>query len=102
MSEKKIRCLHCDTEMENIGQETLQLGQTSFLFGHLSNLLSGGLNVQIWRCPSCGKLEFFSAEAGSEISDNGLTQRECPHCGKQHDFYDTKCPFCGYDYYLGR
>ena len=30
--------------------------------------------------------------------DDRLPQKTCPKCGKQHDFYFHKCPFCGHDY----
>jgi endogenous inhibitor of DNA gyrase (YacG/DUF329 family) len=52
------------------------------------------MEVDIYSCPDCGKLEFFLADAAEE----GLQQRRCPKCGKQHDFDYPKCPFCKYDY----
>lgn len=27
-----------------------------------------------------------------------LPQKECPNCGKRHDFDYPKCPHCGHDY----
>ena len=48
--------------MENIGNEEIQLGHESFLLGSLSNLLSGSINVDIYKCPECDKLEFFYGE----------------------------------------
>ena len=33
--------------------------------GHLSNLFSGALEVDIYACKSCGKLEFYRADAPS-------------------------------------
>lgn len=35
--------------------------------------------------------------AQAEQSDE-LPQRECPQCGRRHDFDYPACPFCGYDY----
>ena len=32
------------------------------------------------------------------IVDDALPQRQCPRCGKQHDFDYPKCPHCDYDY----
>lgn len=49
--------------MEHLGQESLQLGQYGFLTGHLSNLFSGALEVDIYACRHCGKLEFYRADA---------------------------------------
>jgi len=58
-------CLRCHGEMEHLGQESLQLGQYGLLTGHLSNLFSGALEVDIYACRRCGKLEFYRADAPS-------------------------------------
>lgn len=31
-----------------------------------------------------------------------LPQKECPGCGKQHDFDFPKCPYCGHDNQMKR
>ena len=36
------------------------------------------------------------------IVDDGLPQRKCPRCGKDHDFDYPQCPFCGHDYVQNR
>lgn len=87
-------CLRCGKKMSYIRTEKLQLGQTGWIFGDLSNLLAGAMEVDIYSCPKCGKLEFFLSDAEGE----GLAQKQCPNCGKQHDFDYPKCPFCKYDY----
>jgi len=56
---KNMQCLRCQTEMEHLSDEEIQLGHQSFLLGSLSNLLSGALKVKIYVCPNCKKLEFF-------------------------------------------
>ena len=58
-------CLRCHGEMEHLGHESLQLGQYGFFTGNLSNLFSGALEVDIYACKSCGKLEFYRADAPS-------------------------------------
>ena len=63
-----MNCLRCNTAMEYLGSEELQLGRYGFFLGHLSNLLSGSIEVKIYSCPSCGKLEFFNAEQDREES----------------------------------
>ena len=60
--DRDICCLRCGAKMENIGNEEIQLGHESFLLGSLSNLLSGSINVDIYKCPECDKLEFFYGE----------------------------------------
>ena len=32
------------------------------------------------------------------LPSESLPQKECPDCGKQHDFDYPRCPYCGYDY----
>ncbi len=92
---KPIHCLRCHIPMEHAGDKTLQLGQYGIILGHLSNLVSGAMEVSIYCCPQCGKIEFFSR---SQITDT-LPQKKCPKCGNTHDFDYPKCPFCKHDYY---
>ena len=90
-----LRCLRCDTVMNRIKRQKLQLGQTGWLLGDLPNLIAGAMEVDIYCCPACGKIEFFAADA---VEDD-LPQKQCPKCGQRHDFDYPKCPFCKYDYY---
>lgn len=92
---KNISRLRCNEEMRYIGREKLQLGQTGWILGDLSNLISGAMEVDIYACKTCGKLEFFMADT----LEDELPQKECPKCGKKHDFDFPKCPFCKYEYY---
>lgn len=32
------------------------------------------------------------------VQQEDLPQKECPGCGKHHDFDYPKCPHCGHDY----
>ena len=82
--------------MSHIMTENLQLGKTSWLFGDWPNLLAGALYMVIYCCPDCGKMEFFRAE--NLESEEELPQKQCPNCGKNHDFDWPKCPYCKYDY----
>lgn len=91
---RKIECLRCGVQMSHIKMEKIQLGQTGWILGDLSNLLAGAMEVDIYSCPECKKLEFFLADAVEE----GLPQTQCPKCGMMHDFDYPKCPFCKYDY----
>ena len=88
-----IDCVRCGQKMSYIKTEKLQLGQTGWLLGDLPNLLAGAMEVDIYACPKCRKIEFFLADDKEE-----LPQKQCPKCGKRHDFDYPKCPFCGYDY----
>ena len=35
---------------------------------------------------------------GKDAQLEDLPQKECPACGKHHDFDYPRCPFCGHDY----
>ena len=91
---KELDCLRCGRQMRYIKREKLQLGQTGWVLGDLPNLLAGAMSVDIYTCPGCSKIEFYLAEAEEEE----LLQKQCPNCGKKHDFDYPKCPFCKYVY----
>lgn len=98
----KFNCLRCNTEMNYIDKQKIQLGQTSWLLGDLPNLLSGALEVDIFSCPQCGRLEFFQSidDSTEDSTGDNLPQAKCPKCGRQHDFDYPKCPNCNYNYFL--
>jgi len=43
-------------------------------------------------------------EKGSakNVQLDGIPQKTCPKCGRNHDFDYPKCPFCGHDYQAKR
>ena len=90
----ELNCLRCGRQMRYIGREKLQLGQTGWVLGDLPNLFAGAMSVDIYTCPECRKMEFYLAD---EIEEE-LPQKQCPNCGKKHDFDYPKCPFCKYEY----
>ena len=63
---KNMPCLRCGHEMNHIKTEKLQFGQTGWILGDLPNLLAGAMEVDIYTCPNCGKLEFYLAEEAEE------------------------------------
>ena len=87
-------CVRCGINMRSIGVKKLQLGKTGWLLGDLPNLVAGALEVEIFLCGRCGKLEFFQPEAPS----SGISRTLCPECGGAHDMDFPKCPYCGHDY----
>lgn len=95
-----MNCLRCGSPMRFWGPEQIQLGKMGFFTGAWPNIFSGALDVIIYQCPNCGKLELFSPDRNSSHDENDETpQRTCPRCGFEHDFDYPKCPKCGYDYY---
>ena len=59
--ERDMDCLRCNQKMKYMMTEKLQLGQTGWILGDLSNLFAGALEVDFYSCPGCGKIEFFVA-----------------------------------------
>ncbi|MBQ7290852.1 MAG: hypothetical protein IJW76_03890 [Clostridia bacterium] len=93
-----MKCLRCESEMNFKIKEKIQLGEMGLLLGDLPHLFAGALNVDIYVCPKCKKMEFF--DAGSfEADADGIPKKTCPACGVRHDFDFPKCPSCGFDYY---
>lgn len=41
---------------------------------------------------------FIPQEKKDAIIDDALPQRQCPRCGKQHDFDYPQCPYCDHSY----
>lgn len=41
---------------------------------------------------------FIPTQKQDAIVDDELPQRQCPKCGKKHDFDYPKCPHCEFDY----
>ena len=92
---QKLLCLRCNKEMKYSGRRKIQLGETGLILGDLPNLIAGSLEVDIYSCIKCGKIEFYHAE----YKEKTITQIQCPKCGKMHDFDYPKCPFCRYNHY---
>lgn len=92
-----MKCLRCGEDMQYLSREKIQLGKTGWVLGDLPNLLSGALEVQIFVCPRCRKLEFFLAE--NETIDDETPKKTCPDCGTVHDFDYPKCPNCKHEYF---
>lgn len=100
-----IPCTRCGGTMNRIKREKLQLGQTGWLLGDWPNLIAGALEVDIYCCSGCGKLEFYRADVHTEHTfpsmqhtPSELPQVTCPNCGILHDFDYPCCPLCGHEY----
>ena len=91
---RSLNCLRCGAAMRFSGREQLQLGKTGWVLGDLPNLLAGAMQLDIYACPDCGKVEFFQPEDSSDT----LPQKECPSCGAVIDFDYGRCPRCKYEF----
>lgn len=94
--ERNLKCLRCGADMKYFSRESFQLGQASFLFGQLPNLMAGSMQADIYVCPECGKIEFFTAQ--DEQKTDEIAKMKCPKCGMVHDIDYPKCPFCKHSY----
>jgi len=113
---RKVVCPKCYKDMRLLKREKIQLGQTGFFSGDWGNILAGALEVEIYCCPGCGKIELYQPEEyledlrqsqeepedlppeGSQhivgVSRDGIPQVRCRCCGKTHDFDYPNCPYC--------
>ena len=119
---RRLPCLRCDAQMKFAMQQKFQMGEAGFLSGDWPHILAGALELEVWFCPECGKVEFFVPgsrnrateheeeasfdfvgsmvnESIDSVSVEGMPQKKCPTCGRDHDFDYPKCPYCKHDYY---
>ncbi len=96
---RDLKCLRCGETMVFGMRERFQLGQTGIFLGDLPNIIAGAIELDVYHCPHCGKVELFTPESSGRYSDSTLPQKKCPQCGVSHDFDFPKCPECGFDYY---
>lgn len=96
----KAQCLRCDGEMVHTGTEKIQLGEAGWIFGNISNVFAGTLEVEIYACKKCGKTEFFQDPNNFDEIENEeeIAQMTCPECGHIHDMDYPKCPACKHNY----
>ena len=94
---QKLKCLRCDVPLQFVKRENVQLGKTGFFFGDWSNLVAGALDVAIFICPKCGKLEFFRGDLydAQELEKETIAKITCPKCSVQYEMDYPKCPYCG-------
>lgn len=110
----QLNCLRCGAGMQFIRREKFQLGQTGWVLGDLPNLFAGAMEIEIYVCPKCGKLEFFQPGSrqirryGGRGKDRlrlsparragGLPRKKCPLCGAVLDFDYGRCPYCEHEF----
>ncbi|BCV24492.1 hypothetical protein [Gelria sp. Kuro-4] len=59
-------CTSCSTPLEFIGSEQFRVGGTTggwkLLFGEWAELGEGMIELAVWTCPKCRKVEFYLPE----------------------------------------
>ena len=89
----QLNCLRCGTRMQFLGRDKLQR-RPDLLLSDLTFALAGGMEIDIYSCPKCRKIELFQPEATSD----GLAQKQCPVCGAVLDFDYGRCPYCEHEF----
>ena len=85
--ERSLTCLRCGAEMVAPGTREFQLGRETIFFD--SHLWEGAMELEIFGCPSCGKIEFFS-----EKTREWAAEYECPVCHARYPRDAECCPKC--------
>ena len=73
------------------------MGQIGLQWGGMHYQPSRGLDVDVYCCPDCGKLEFYRGEKDQDkrVAGQSIAQVKCSSCGGRYDLDSCKCPFCG-------
>lgn len=103
MNENGYRCLRCGGEMHLLKKEKLQLGEATPWTQQLHHYVAGALEVEIYVCPGCGKLEFFQPAAKEPAPEappkragaNKIVGLRCPVCSRVFPADAKFCPDCG-------
>lgn len=97
--EKELKCLRCRCEMQFLSKEYIRFAPQSILEKGLGALAGDTLEADIYVCPKCLKLEFFTPHpiyiAPPENDPNAVI---CPGCQHRHEYGRTSCPHCGRQY----
>lgn len=96
---EELKCLRCGCDMKFLSREHIRLGPQSILEKGLEALVSDTLETDIYACPQCRKLEFFTPEpiyVAPPADDADAVV--CPGCGGRHEYGRTSCPYCGRQY----
>ena len=102
MEQNMLKCLRCETEMVLFKHEKIQLGEQSF-WHNWNHLIHGALDVDIYVCPQCGKIEMYMPQnlqynAQKEEPDaepDEIIAKKCTACGRVFSAYASVCPQCG-------
>lgn len=74
---ENFNCVYCNEQMQYLAREEIQLGKTGWLMGSIPNAISGALEVDIYMCPYCRKLEFYAVEDNGDDCD---CEENCECC----------------------
>jgi len=70
-------------------------GEWSFIVGDIVEIQQEPLPMQVFICPTCGKIELFANEQTSRILLSRQGLKKCANCGKKIPLASESCPHCG-------
>ena len=82
-----MNCLRCGAQLVRLGVRTFQLGRETVAFD--PHVWEGGLELEVFGCPSCGKVELFSGKVQAWAAEY-----ECPVCHHRYPRAEDRCPRC--------
>ena len=85
-----LTCLRCGTSMAKVGRRKFQMGEENFFDTHRWD---GSMELDVVRCPSCFKVEFFMPSLPGTPSAPEDDYVTCPTCGARHAS-NGGCPRC--------
>ena len=91
---RELYCLRCDTKMKFAGRERFQLGEESYHSGILAVMTAESACMDIYKCPGCGKIEFFQPGTGTS-GRAPVTDWTCSQCGTDNSRRVQSCQGCG-------
>jgi len=102
MEERILYCPACTSRLHLLAREDIQLGKQSF-WHDWNHLLHGSLDVEIYICPRCGRLEFYAPletvmareEENKHTQPGEIVAYKCADCGKILTTDMRCCPNCG-------
>ena len=59
-----LKCLRCGGQMLDHGPATFKLGEETYFFSDWNRLITGAVTLTVYRCETCGKVEFFAFDDG--------------------------------------
>ncbi len=77
---RTLHCPRCSERLNLVGTSNVKIEKAD-----------GDLKLEIYTCPKCGKLEFFTAE----VIKPAVERTNCSACGKTYDADFPRCPNCG-------
>ena len=67
LGSREINCLRCDVKMLYSGEYKFHEGTRTGVFGNLFELFTNRERFELYICPKCGKVEFFTPGTDGKV-----------------------------------